>query len=99
MRHSAAAYLSKRIRADLNAWRNGGLSGPGLGVRTKIPARMRLRSGDTFNVMMDRIEALTAEVRKKRKREAQQDSWASQIEPHFSIIPLLLSSMWLTAGW
>ena len=84
----AAAYLSKRICADLKCLSGGmeAVRSGNLGVRMKIPARDEIGAlADTFNVMMDRIEALMAEVRQKEKlkREAQQDVLASQIEPHF----------------
>ena len=71
----------KCLSGGMEAVRSGNL-----GVRMKIPARDEIGAlADTFNVMMDRIEALMAEVRQKEKlkREAQQDVLASQIEPHF----------------
>lgn len=84
----AAAYLSKRICANLKrlsggmeAVRTGDLS-----VRMAVPGKDEIADlADTFNVMMEKIEALMAEVlqKEKRKREAEQEVLASQIEPHF----------------
>lgn len=71
----------KRLSTGMEAVRAGDL-----GVRMEIAVPDEIGAlADTFNVMMDQIETLMAEVllKEKRKREAEQEVLASQIEPHF----------------
>lgn len=84
----AAWYLSKKICANLKRLSTGmeAVRAGDLGVRMEIEVPDEIGAlADTFNVMMDQIETLMAEVllKEKRKREAEQEVLASQIEPHF----------------
>lgn len=84
----AAWYLSKKICANLKRLSTGmeAVRAGDLGVRMEIAVPDEIGAlADTFNVMMDQIETLMAEVllKEKRKREAEQEVLASQIEPHF----------------
>lgn len=84
----AAWYLSRRICANVKRLSAGmeAVRAGDLGVRMEITVPDEIGAlADTFNVMMDQIETLMAEVlqKEKRKREAEQEVLASQIEPHF----------------
>lgn len=83
-----SAYLAKKICSSIRildsgmeAVRKGNLS-----------TRIDISTGDeieelakTFNMMMDRIEALMEEIRQRerKRREMEQEILAAQIEPHF----------------
>jgi two-component system sensor histidine kinase YesM len=81
-------YLSQRICANIKKLASGmeAVRSGDLSVRMKINVLDEIGElTDTFNMTMDRIEHLMEEVKlkEKRKREAEQEVLASQIEPHF----------------